>query len=118
MARVLSIGYDRLLMAIRTMVLQRAGYRVNQANSTRDARGLFGLWKFDVVLICHTVPEPEQVELINEFRLTRPRLPILRITANNHYSDHENCSALDSVAPALLTDISAALRRTGAARAL
>jgi DNA-binding NtrC family response regulator len=117
MARVLSIGRDRLLMAIRTRVLERAGYRVNEAHSPRDGRELIRLWKFDLVLICHTMTEPEQADLIAIFRLIQPMLPILCIRSNKHYGDNEKCSSVNNFAPALLTEINAALQKTGIARA-
>lgn len=116
MIRVLSIGRDRLLVAIRTMILRRAGYRVHEAYSPLDARRLVDSWKFDLVLICHSVPESEQTELISAVRFARPELPILSISSRKHYTDHETCSIVDLASSAILTEINTVLRNTGAQR--
>lgn len=112
MTIILSLGRDHLLMPLRTMVLHRAGYVVREACSSDEALRLLGTVEFDLLLICHTVPEAEQRELIAAVRRSLPGLPIACLKSNE-YPIQEYCSAVDNTAPALLTDLSAVLHRTG-----
>lgn len=116
MATVLSVGCDRLLMKIRTLVLRKAGYRVFEAYSVREALVLAASWKLDLVLICHTVTQVEQKELIGVLDILRPGLPVLCISAHKHYTENEECSLVDNCAPAFLTEINEALQKTGTMR--
>jgi DNA-binding response OmpR family regulator len=116
MATVLSVGCDRLLMKIRTLVLRKAGYRVFEAYCVRDALVLAASWQLDLVLICHTVTEREQKELIGVMDILRPGLPVLCISSQKHYAENEECSLVDNCAPAFLIEINATLQKTGTLR--
>ena len=110
---ILSLGREHLLMAIRTMVLQKAGYLVTEVYSSREALQRLKSTRFDLILICHTVPELEQRKLVAAVRLLDPGLQIVCISANGQYSTYEHCARVDNVAPAFLTELNAVLRRTG-----
>lgn len=112
MTIILSFGRDHLLMPLRTMVLHQSGYAVAEAYSGDEALRLLSSVKFDLLLICHTVPETEQRELIAAVRRSMPGLPIACLESNEH-PIQEYCWAVDNTAPALLTDLSAVLHETG-----
>ena len=78
---ILSVGYDRHLMSVRSMVLRQVGYIVIEAYSLRDALHLMHSDSVDLVLICHTVPASQQDKLINAIREQRRLMPVLCITA-------------------------------------
>ena len=111
MSIILSVGRDHLLMPLRTMVLHRAGYVVREAYAGDEALRLLSSGKFDLLLICHTIPEPEQRELIAAVRRALPGLPIACMNSNEH-PIQEHCSAVDNMAPAFLTDLSEVLHKT------
>lgn len=113
MIAILSLGRDRPLMAIRTMVLHQAGYAVTEAYSGEEALQRLRCAQFDLMLICHTITEPEQRKLVTTLRLFKPGLQIVCISSNGDYSAYEQCAKVDNVAPAFLKDLSAVLHRTG-----
>lgn len=118
MTAILSVGRDDSLMAVRSMVLQQAGYIVTEVQSDREALRRLRCAKFDLMLICHTVPEREQARLAAAVRLLQPGLQIVNIRSAVHHSSNENCVTVDSIAPALLTDLSRILSKRGSGRTL
>ncbi len=116
MIRILSVGCDPHLMAVRTMVLHEAGYQVDEANSRGEATRRLRSAKFHLVLICHTIPEPEKDKLVTAARRLQPGLPVVCISSYGYSSPDDHCETVNNVAPAFLTDLSTVLRRTGARR--
>ena len=113
MTAILSMGRDHSLMTIRTMVLQQAGYAVTDAYSSSEALEHLRAAEFDLMLICHTVPEVEQRELVAAVRLLQPGLQIVYINSSGHQSTYADCATVDSVAPAFLIDLSVVLSKSG-----
>ena len=118
MIAILSMGLDRSLMAIRAMLLQQAGYAVTQAWSSEQALRRLRSSAFDLMLVCHTVPQDEVKELIAAVRLLQPGLQIVYISATEHHPAQEHCASVSNLAPAFLTELSAVLRKTGSGRTL
>lgn len=102
---ILSVGRDQLLMKIRTMVLQRAGYQVEEAYSSSDAARLLASTRFNLVLICHTVPASEHSELAAHVRLLKPPIPIVCISRNGFHSDQPDCEVVNNFAPMFISDL-------------
>ena len=107
--RILSIGRDHSLMPIRTLLLQHAGYTVTEAYSSSEALQRLESANFDLVLICHTVAEPERAEFISAANILKPGLLIACINSNVHCFTDVRCTTVNNVAPMLLTDLGAAL---------
>jgi CheY-like chemotaxis protein len=109
--RILSVGYDPILMPVRSMLLRQTGYEVVEAHSAGDALKRIKAGNFDLLLICHTVKQDEQDTLIEAMRLSWPAVPVLCLTTTPEYSDWmSHCSAACSTAPEFLADVSNAVR--------
>jgi len=81
---ILSIGRDEALQKTRTILLQQAGYRVSAANNDDEAiRYIEYSSSFDLVLVCHSVPEKSRAYLITRMKSLYPKMPIL--TWSNGY---------------------------------
>ncbi|HEV7521660.1 MAG TPA: hypothetical protein VGP89_11230 [Candidatus Angelobacter sp.] len=115
--RILSIGYDPILMPVRTMLLRQAGYEVIEAHSAGEALKRIKAGNFDLFLICHTVEQSEQEVLMEAMRLCRPAVPTLCLTTTPEYSDLSRCSSACSTAPEFLADVSNAVRHPQGRRA-
>jgi DNA-binding response OmpR family regulator len=116
--RILSIGYDPILMPVRSLLLREAGYEVVEADSFGEALKKIKAGGFDLVLICHTVAQDEQHSLIEAMRLSWPTVPVLCLTTTPEYSDlMSHGSTACSIAPQFLTDVSNAVRNPPGKRA-
>jgi CheY-like chemotaxis protein len=107
--RVLSIGYDVVLMPVRSMLLRQEGYEVVETYSVGEGLRKIKAGGFDLLLMCHTIPSDQQQELIEALHLAQPGLPFLCLTTTPEYSDFSHCPPACSTAPELLADISNAL---------
>jgi len=114
--RLLSIGYDPILMPVRSMLLHQAGHEVVEARSLGEALKRIKAGNFDLLLICHTVDENERDLIIEALRLSSPMIPILCLTTTPEYSDL-NCSAASSTAPEFLAAVDHALHKPPGKRA-
>ncbi len=80
------------------VMLERRGYRVTQATNGREAIHLLDLNAFDAVLMDMQMPELDGLSATRIIRTrenaeTRPRVPIIAMTANAMDSDREQCLA-------------------------
>ena len=101
--RILSVGSDHHLLSLRSLVLESAGFDVIEAYSVTDALRLAQSDAVDLVLICHTVPKPEQKRLITAIRERRRLMPVLCVIAHDFAMAADNCIITDN-APQLLLD--------------
>ena len=77
---ILTISRDRLLQKTRTIILQRAGYKVSAALNDKDAVGFVeGPNTISLVLMCHSVPEASRISLVTRIKELKPKLPILML---------------------------------------
>ena len=107
--RVLSLGYDSMLMPIRTMLLKQAGYHVIESHSVDSALLQIKSAPIDLLLICHTVPSDEQDALIAAVKAIRPKLPILCLAISPIQSVRQGCLNGYSTAPQFLNDVNRVL---------
>jgi DNA-binding response OmpR family regulator len=91
--RILSVGHDHHLLALRTLVLESAGFEVIEAFCVSDALRLAQSDAVDLVLICHTVPKADQKLLLAGIRTRRRLMPVLCVIA------HDFVTPADSVVP-------------------
>lgn len=94
-------------MAMRSMVLRKAGYSVEEAYSAQDALDWIPTDAVDLVLICHTVPVGEQRKLIAFFRKHHRPIPILCLTADD-WGTQGDCVAVENSPIPLLDAIESA----------
>ncbi len=77
---ILTISRDQLLQSTRTLILEREGYSVLAAVTDNDAVALVAAQNnLSLVLMCHSVPEPSRVFLVNKIKALSPQLPILML---------------------------------------
>jgi DNA-binding NtrC family response regulator len=100
--RILSVGHDHHLLALRTLVLERAGFEVIEAFCVSDALRLAQSDAVDLVLMCHTIPRAEQKLLLAGIRNRRRLMPVLSVIAHDFVMPAD--SAAPSVPPQLLVD--------------
>jgi len=101
--RILSVGRDHYLLSLRSMVLESAGFDLIEAYSVADALRLAQSDAVDLVLICHSVPKPEQKRLIAAIRERRRLMPVLCVIAHDFAMAADSCTITDH-APQLLLD--------------
>ena len=75
---ILTISRDANLQHLRALVLERGGYLVARALDDKEALRLVEeANSFDLVFLCHSVPESSRVSLVTRIRQLKPGLPIL-----------------------------------------
>ncbi len=113
---VLSLGYDDILMPLRSLLLHQAGYLVIETYSLGEVLKRIKAGGFDLLLICHTVPVDQRDAIIEAVHQSQPWLPLLCLSAEQVYSDPEHCPACNTT-PEFLMDVSNALARVRERRA-
>jgi DNA-binding response OmpR family regulator len=77
---VLAVGLDAQLLDTRKMLLQSAGYIVTTGGSIKEAFHLFVNGDFDLVMLCHTIPEKDRGGLICMIRASGSCTPVVTIS--------------------------------------
>ena len=86
MTVVLSAGHDHTLLAIRNMVLGQSGYRVVSAATAAEFVERFFGGDFDLVILCHTIPEDERHRMADIVHKQSPSTPV--IVLSDGLTDH------------------------------
>jgi|SRR5450432_406607 CheY-like chemotaxis protein len=96
---ILTISRDEVLQNTRTLILKQAGYHVSPARSDEEAIAFVeNTNSFDLVLLCHSVPETNRRFLVSTIKALHPKLPFLLV--NNGFSGEADVDAsLHSLAP-------------------
>jgi len=79
---VVTISRDGPLQATRTALLHQAGYSVIPLGNDADVIKFLatgGLPFVNLILMCHSVPEPNRVALCKALKAKRPESPILML---------------------------------------
>jgi DNA-binding response OmpR family regulator len=79
---VVTISRDGPLQATRTALLHKAGYSVIRLENDADVMKFLttrGLPFVNLILMCHSVPEPSRVALCKALKAKRPESPILML---------------------------------------
>ena len=100
--RIVSVSYERTLMELRSQVLRLAGYAVDETHTLDDALRLSQTDAVDILLICHSVPRPEQRWLISQVHQKRRLLPVLCIGNQAYVSSTDGCVGIENTPAALL----------------
>jgi len=112
--RILSFGYEPVLMAVRALLLRKAGYQVQNALSRESVMKHLDLGEFHLLIICHTVPSDEQNSLIASVHSVRPGLRIVCLSPFPALSRRGVCAVAATTAPEFLEDIEQVLLRKAA----
>jgi DNA-binding response OmpR family regulator len=103
---LLSFGYDKKMLATRSMFLRGVGYRVEEVFRWSDAHSRAQSDIIDAILICNTVPLSELEALVSAIRSHRRLLPILSVSAQEPLSKSiEGCIPVHADHPAGLLDV-------------
>ena len=79
---VVTISRDEPLQTTRTALLHRAGHAVIPLGNDADVMKFLatrGLTFVNLILMCHSVPEPSRVALCKALKAKRPESPILML---------------------------------------
>jgi len=79
MARVLCTGWDKNLLATRTLILQSAGHEVRQATTQNEVASECAKHQFDVVVIGQTVSFKMKGLIVSVVREHCPDVKILEL---------------------------------------
>jgi hypothetical protein len=112
--RILSFGYEPVLMAVRALLLRKAGYQVQNALSRESVMKHLDFGEFHLLIICHTVPSDEQNSLIASVHRVWPGLRIVCLSSLPVVSRRGVCAVAASTAPEFLEDIEQVLHRKAA----
>ena len=78
---VLAVGYDPLLLETRSRVLQSAGYTVTSVRSLKQAVSQLLEGDFDLVVLCHSIPEGDRQRFASLIRRHTLRTPVVFVSA-------------------------------------
>jgi CheY-like chemotaxis protein len=82
-ATILCVDDEENPLALRTLVLQKAGYRVLSAKSAAQALKILSSNKVDLVLSDQLMPGKTGTELAREIKTSNPNLPVILISGVN-----------------------------------
>src|SRR6185312_12507122 len=102
--RILSVSYDRSLLATRQMLLEPQGYSITSALGFAEAIGECKTGSFDLFILGHSIPVKDKRELMRMFKEHCPA-PILslerigegRVQSDFHASPDEPAKLLRTV---------------------
>ena len=77
---VLSAGRDPVVLRNRNAALEQAGYTVASANNSPEVVDRLFNGEFDVVLLCHSIPEEERRRLAEIIRNYSSATPVIVIS--------------------------------------
>ena len=79
MARLVSVSYDETLLRTRELMLKSAGYTVQSAIGFREAMEACASTA-DLIIIGHSIPRKDKLELIGCFRDANPKGIVIALT--------------------------------------
>jgi CheY-like chemotaxis protein len=79
---VLAVGYDPVLLETRSQVLEGAGYTVVVIRSLKRAVTEFLEGDFDLIVLCHSIPQDDRQRFADLIRGHSPRTPIAFVSSS------------------------------------
>ncbi|SRR6266567_4185135 len=95
---LLSVGAQPELLRLRNAVLRNAGYYVHAESSVYEAMHLFMRGDFDLVILCHTIPEAEKVNLLTAIKTATASTPVI-IVRDGDRTTQADARCIPSTAP-------------------
>src|SRR5437762_6581200 len=83
-AFILSIGSDAELLGLRSEVLRVEGYAVRQESDLGHALITFKDGDFDLIVICHSVPEKDRLRIVANAKRIKPSTLVLLVTTDTY----------------------------------
>ena len=80
LGNILLYGHDHALLATRTLLLERAGYRVTSTLLQQEAERPSDIDVLDLLVLCHTLDREEQERTMRAIHFLRPHLRGLALT--------------------------------------
>jgi CheY-like chemotaxis protein len=111
--RILSVGYEPVLMQSRKQLLRSAGYEVVEATGYSQAVTLLNAESFDVLVLGHSLPEFHRQRVIEAAETVCPELPILFLSVGFDGPSKESIHRVDAYQPREVLDMVAELVAAG-----
>lgn len=77
---ILAVGQDEMILSTRSSILRSAGHIVKSSPSVSEAMALVRGEDFDLVLLCHSIPEHYRDWFVHAVRASGSRIPIYTVT--------------------------------------
>jgi CheY-like chemotaxis protein len=77
---VLSVGSNRAILDTRDLLLRSVGYHIVSVMSVREAVSVFQDDDFDLIVLCHTLPQKDCERLTCFIRASGSRIPIATVS--------------------------------------
>jgi CheY-like chemotaxis protein len=91
---ILCVDDEENQLAVRKVVLERAGYSVLTASSAQQALSLLDSHRIDLVLSDHLMPGVTGTKLARQIKARNPKLPVILISAVNEIPEDATCADL------------------------
>jgi len=79
MANILSVSYDETLLRTRELLLESAGHSVTSAFGHHEAMEACKPGDFQLVIIGHSIPKKDKLDIIERFRQTNPDATVIAL---------------------------------------
>ena len=112
-AMILSVGLNEAFLSSRASLLVSAGYIVVSALSVKEAIGLFQVGGFDLIVLCHSIPDKDRERLTCLIRASGSFIPVISVAESPEKHDTFPDATLRESDPAkLLAGIKKVLVKT------
>jgi DNA-binding NtrC family response regulator len=96
-SRTLIFGHDTTLLRTRELILSRAGFDVLTTSDPLEASELLANQPVDLLILCHTLHDPERQSILAVAHIAKPALRVLALVANATASSADGNEATLSI---------------------
>ncbi len=112
--RILSVSYDRTLLATRGIMLEQAGYEVDSVTTAEDAaKRADGA---ELIIMGHSIPREERAAILAAIRARGCDAPVLALLRPNESAPGEAALSVDTEPHAVLAAVEGMLQKRKADR--
>jgi CheY-like chemotaxis protein len=97
MATILVVDDSGFQRKVLSSILISHGYTVVQAAGGREAIGLVGDRKPDLILLDILMPDMTGIDVLKELRRTSPKIPVAMVSSDIQKATRQECFALGAV---------------------
>jgi DNA-binding response OmpR family regulator len=87
LSKILAFGHDTTLLHTRELILRHDGFDVVATTNRAEASRILSEHPIDLLILCHTVREPERQSLLSLAHAFHPDLKVLLLTTSCFPSD-------------------------------
>jgi DNA-binding NtrC family response regulator len=115
LSRTLIFGHDTTLLRTRELILSRAGFDVLTTSDSVEASHILANQPVDLLILCHTLREPERQSILAVAHHAKPALRVLALVANATTSSADGNDATLSIfdGPERLVTVAHGLTHSG-----